>query len=218
MDDQYASAYESFENTPEVRKIEFEPIDYQTETKKRAEQAASSALDRQNREVWSTICNHWDVSDHDGNLSLVRSFCGGEITVEKFQLMLDTPGEAESLDWKGTRDRIIAEIADLLEDKTGRRLSDYAFREAVKNMRFWHKAKLRARLAELRFKQGKSANDARDLLEQHRAAERAQQPYYPFENIPASITSDHIKNAPRDRRSYLYQRYGQQQVTKRLES
>jgi hypothetical protein len=193
----------------------FDVLDYQNEVRRKEEAAAYAAREQNNRAVWNTLCDHWDVSDHQANYQIVRDFCNGDMTVEKFQVMLDS-GQGADLEWKGTRDKIIGEIAELLEGKGERHSYDNT--RAIASMRFWPKAKLRARLAELKFRQGKTLNDARTLLDQHRAAER--NPYAPFEKMPDSITAQVIREAlntqaGRDRYRVWNRRYGHTQVEAR---
>jgi len=190
-------------------------LDYQHEVRRREEAAAHAAREQNNRAVWSTICDHWDVSDHQANYQIARDFSNGDLTIEKFQVMLDS-GQGTDLEWKGTRDKIIGEIAELLDGKGERHSYDNA--RAIASMKFWPKAKLRARLAELKFRQGKTLGDAQALLEQHRAAER--NPYHPFEKMPDSITAAVIKDAlnteaGRNRWRMWNARYGHTQVEAR---
>lgn len=190
-------------------------LDYQNEVRRREEAAAHAAREQSNRAVWSTICDYWDVSETQANYGIVRDYCGGDVTVEKFQVMLDS-GEGTDLEWKGTRDKIIGEIAELLDSKGERHSYDNA--RAIAGMKFWPKAKLRARLAELKFRQGKTASDAHALLDQHRAAER--NPYHPFEKMPDSITAAVINDAlntpaGRVRWRMWNARYGHKQVEAR---
>jgi hypothetical protein len=190
-------------------------LDFQNEVRKREEAAAYAAREQNNRAVWGTICDHWDCSDHQANYQAARDFCNGDLTIEKFQVMLDS-GQGADLEWKGTRDRILQEIAELLGGKGERHSYDNA--RAIASMKFWPKAKLRARLAELKFRQGKSASEAHALLDQHRAAER--NPYAPFEKMPDSITAAVIADAlntpaGRTRWRMWNARYGHAQVEAR---
>jgi hypothetical protein len=195
-------------------------IDYQNETKKRAEAAASGHLEQANRAAWSTILDYWDLSDTMANFQIVLSFCNGEITVERFQAMLETSGEAESLDWKGTRQKILDEIAEIYADSVvvdGRsRPNQENVAAAIQRLRYETKPALRAKLAELKFRKGKSSSDARAFLEQQRKAERASNPFHPYETMPDSITGSVIRAATTDRIKYFNQRYGQEQVRARL--
>jgi hypothetical protein len=219
MDDMYANVSEIYENTPEIE-IKYDPIDYANETRKRAEAVASAQLDKSNRDAWNTILDYWDLSPIESNLNLVRQFCNGEITVERFQEMLKTPGEAESLDWKGTRDRILQEIAEIYADSVvvdGRsRPTQLDVAAVIQRFRYETKPALRAKLAELKFRKGKSASEARQLLDQHRAAERASNPFHPYETMPSNITRATIQAATVPQIKYFNQRYGQAQVKARL--
>src|SRR5262249_2039098 len=100
-------------------------LDYQNEVRRREEAAAHAAREQSNRAVGSTICDYWDVSETQANYGIVRDYCGGDVTVEKFQVMLDS-GEGTDLEWKGTRDKIIGEIAELLDSKGERHSYDNA--------------------------------------------------------------------------------------------
>ena len=190
-------------------------LDYQNEVRRREEAAAHAAREQSNRAAWSTICDHWDVSDHQANYQIARDFSNGDLTVERFQVMLDS-GQGGDLDWKGTRDKIIGEIAELLDGKGERHSYDNA--RAIASMKFWPKAKLRARLAELKFRQGKTLGDAHDLLAQHRQSERS--PYHPYEKMPDNVTASVIREsfntqAGRDRIRLWNKRYGHKQVEAR---
>jgi hypothetical protein len=193
-----------------------EIYDYQNEVRKRAEAAANAQREANNREVWETVLNHWDISSTEANFRVVLDFCGdGELTVEKFKTMLES-GQGEDLDWNGTRDRIVQEIADLLSEKGERHAYDSA--RAIAAMRYWEKPKLRARLAELKFRAGKTGQDARVLLEAHRDAERGK--FYPYEDMPDSITPESVRemlntSAGRNKWRQLNARYGHAQVEAR---
>jgi len=191
-------------------------IDYQNEVGRREEQATHNAQESVNRQAWSTILDHWDVSEYEANYTVVRDWCNGEITVEKFQALLETNPPGLTLDWKGTRNKIIQEIAGLLEDPTGRRMTALDLKKAVASMQYWPKARLRARLTELKFKQGKTANDARALLVEHRRAERAENPYHPYEQMPAEITREVYRAASTQQILIWNRRFGQEQVRARL--
>jgi len=112
-------------------------IDYQNEVGRREEQATHNAQESVNRQAWSTILDHWDVSEYEANYTVVRDWCNGEITVEKFQALLETNPPGLTLDWKGTRNKIIQEIAGLLEDPTGRRMTALDLKKAVASMQYW---------------------------------------------------------------------------------
>jgi hypothetical protein len=194
----------------------FQPISYENEMKKRASVAQQAAVEKENRAVFNQLCDYWNLNGTDANLNVIREFCNGQITVEKFQVMLETPGERESLDWTGTHERIISEISDLLYDPTGRRMNDFDLKQTVAKMKYWEKSKLRARLAELKFKQGKSAQEARNLLADHRKVERNENPYHPYDRMPDSLTPQAIRRGTTEQLIYWGQRFGQAQVKARL--
>lgn len=214
MDDQYASAFETYENTPEIE-IQYAPIDYQNETKKLAEAAAAAQLDKSNRAAFDLILSHYDLSETEANLRVLTDWCGAgqELTIEKFQAFLEA-GQGADLDWKGTRERILQEIAALLEAKGDRHTYDNA--RAIAAMRYQTKAALRAKLAELKFRANKTANDARNLLAEHREAERRSNPFHPYEEMPSNITRATIQAATVPQIKYLNQRFGHEQVKARL--
>ena len=95
-------------------------------------------------------------------------------------------------------------------------MNDFDLKQTVAKMKYWEKSKLRARLAELKFKQGKSAQEARNLLADHRKVERNENPYHPYDRMPDSLTPQAIRRGTTEQLIYWGQRFGQAQVKARL--
>jgi len=210
----------------------------------KGEAAAQRALEQANRAVWDTITTHWDVSDIESNFQILCSWVGaGEpITIEKFQLFLES-GQGGDLEWRGTRNRLLAEIGnemggDYTEASVAaffQRRAALAHRQAkgefvalaplsrieseIYRMSFWTKAQLRAKLAELRYSRtvrGKTADELRGDLAAYRASEHSDNPYHPHQKMPAEITAAAIKAAPTSRIMQWNRVYGHEQVRARL--
>lgn len=190
-------------------------ISYNNEIIRREETAAGAALDAANRQMFSALCDHYALNDTEANFRLIREYSGGTITPETFKVMLEA-GQGTDLDWSGTKEKLIEEIMDILSGLSERVMSEHDLKTAATKMIFWEKSKLRARLAELKFKAGKSANDAKTLLVAHRAAEAAANPHAPFETMPPQIGAAEIRAASVQTLKYWGQRYGDVQVRNRL--
>jgi hypothetical protein len=134
--------------------------------------------------------------------------------VERFQLLVETKGVG--LDWKGTRDRILQEIIEL-QDPTGqRRTRDHHFINSIRVLMYAPKSALRLKLADLKFRADNTPEQAKARLAEHRKLEHADNPYHPYEKMPAEITAADIKAASVGKIKFLNQRYGVDQVRDRL--
>jgi hypothetical protein len=224
-------------------------MSYIEEVQRREVVAADAARETANRAAFSTICDHWPLADKIGNYRVLVEWCGGEITVAKFQAFVaagdnHADGVAYGLDWSGTRDRLLAEIANEL-DPNGARLTqadlNTLFQRRVKGesvridqivlgksrqidneigkMKFWSKAQLRAKLAELRYKREVRAKSAADLhadVAAHRRSQHADNPWHPYDRMPVEITKEVYRAASTQQILIWNRRFGQEQVRARL--
>ena len=185
-------------------------MSYVEEVQRREAASADSARETANRAAFSTICDYWPLADNEGNYRLLREWCGGEITIPKFQAFLNAgsdhaDGVQYGLDWSGTRDRILADIINEL-DSTGARLTqadlNALFQRRAKGeniridqlvigksrqidneiskMAFWSKAQLRSKLAELRYQREVKGKSAADLQADLAAYRKAEHAGNPY--------------------------------------
>jgi hypothetical protein len=192
-----------------------EIYDYQHEVARQQSEAARREQEKKNRETFHLLLDHYDLSNTEANFQILVSWANGDLTVERFQAFLDA-GQGSDLDWGGTNAKIIEEIRGLLDAKGDRHAFDNE--RAVASMRFWPRARLRARLAELKFRAGKTLADAQTLLSQHREAQRGK--WHPFETMPDAITPEMVRDAlntsaGRNKWRQWNARYGHAQVENR---
>ena len=201
------------------------------DAKDRAQRLAAA-----NRAAWEEILNSTDVTEGEAFYRLVLEFCEGEITFDKFALLQATcPAGFDFTNPKwhqGTRENLLKKIKSAIRSQTPLATED-EIRNVVGAMASWDKAKLRAKLRELNFKQEiRTASDAREYLAKYRLLV-SQQQYFtksgqgPFPRLPLHVVPPGFVTAiPLDAKYIhsldaagirkLTQRYSDEQVTKRI--
>lgn len=211
-------------------------MSYQEEIQRRESATVAAQREASNREAFNLICDHWPLSDTTANFKMLVEWCNGDITVGRFQTLIETNPEGFHLDWAATRDRLLAEIANEL-DPSGKRVTESDLNQLyqrrargenvvidqtivvksrnieteLKKLMFSTKAQLRAKLAELRYRRlvkEKSAGELHEDLAAHRASQ--QNPYHPYEKMPDSITAAEIKAASVHKLKFFNAKYGPQ--------
>jgi hypothetical protein len=215
---------------------------YQEEVQRKEAVAAASVQESANRAAFSLICDHFPLADTVANFKMLIEWCDGEISVSKFQALVDLNPQGFTLDFTGSRDKLLAEIVNEL-DPSGARLTQqdlntlFARRAngenvridqivigkshnidtEIKRLQFATKAALRARLAELRYARevkAKSSADLRADLAAHRDLGRGR--YHPYPDLPPEVTAEEIKKSGVHKIKFLGQKYGREQVNARL--
>lgn len=203
-------------------------------------QQVATEQERANRAAWEQILERYGVASHEANYNVVKSYCQGVISLERFEFMVANLPKGTTLDWSDEKEKLLDEILDLLEDKYQRRMTTADLKSARMQMQYWTRQQLRARLTEVKDKQAlakKSVAQIQNDLAAHREQERKQQfgytdsrgmmwprlltTFVPRGQVQAISTSQYLRELVRRRdpdATYEYRRmtrlYGDEQITR----
>ena len=158
---------------------------YAAESGAQQSHQASDAQEQANRAAWEQILLKYAMASHDANYAMVRDYCGNNITLEKFEFLINNQPKGFNLDWTDEREQLLNEILDLLYDPYGRRMTTADLKSARLQMQYWSRAQLRARLAEVKDRQALAKKFVPQIQNDLRAIRKAQEVERPY---PGFIT------------------------------
>jgi len=158
------------------------------ETKFREQEAARKAaeLHRKNRAVFEQALNRWYLKEHEANFALLVQW-SPILTMEAIAFLMDPKTRpANFTPDMTTREKLIKELLDMIEDPTGKRLTQHDLHTKAVQLQSKSLSELRAYRRELNFKaEHTTAESAREYLKTQRSYTR---PKYPgYEDLPLTM-------------------------------
>src|SRR6266481_1500267 len=99
-------------------------LNYRSGTQQRDVQEAVAAIDQRNREDWvRDILPRFDVRDWESNFGMAVEFSNGELTLQKFEFLVQNPPRRFKLWFGDERPELLTKIRERLYDRTGRRMT-----------------------------------------------------------------------------------------------
>ena len=164
---------------------------YETSVARHEQVAAQQELEKRNRAAWREIISRYGVAGTDANYSIIRDYCGGEITVAKFDWFVKHPPKGISLDWSDEHDKLLDQIVALLRDPYGRRMTEFDLKTWRSRLAVMTTLELRDRLAELTDKQKMALRPVKEIkadLAEFRKQETAMtRTVEGYEKIPSMV-------------------------------
>jgi hypothetical protein len=125
-------------------------LNYQSGRQQQDVQAAVAALDQRNREVWlRDILPRYDVKDWEANFQMAVEFANGDLTLTKFEYLLQNPPPNFKLTFGDERPELLAKIQERLYDPYGRRMSNADLKSQMLKYQYMNHMELREVLANI---------------------------------------------------------------------
>jgi hypothetical protein len=125
-------------------------LDYQSGRQQQDVQAAVAAIDQRNREVWvRDILPRYDVKDWEANFKLAVEYSNGELTLAKFEFLIQNTPPGFKLSFGDERADLLAKIKERLYDPHGRRMTESDLRSEMRKYQYMNRMELREVLAKI---------------------------------------------------------------------
>jgi hypothetical protein len=202
--------------------------DYETQKAQQSVQVAAAQLDQKNREAWvKDILPRYDIKDLEANYNMCLSYCNGELTLGKFEFLIQNTPPGFTLIFGDERQDLLDKIKERLTDPYGRRMSAFDLESQMKKFGHLDRMQLRAKLDEITRRQELNKKTAAELRADNAAYHKAQtNGLYPgYETLPETIippgqtqgvsTKEYLQHlAKHNFRGFEYfvKRYGSAQV------
>jgi hypothetical protein len=159
---------------------------YTNEAHRTTEQRLAEQKHQHSIQGWRQVIDEYPLQDCMANFRMLDDYCEHEITLGKFEFLLNNPPAGFSLLWQEEWQSLLQECLSLLRDNYGRRPTNFDLKNEEKRMRTWNRAKLRARrdqLREIERLRPKSADEIRKELAEKKEKER------PYPGFPTMLST-----------------------------
>jgi len=162
-------------------------ISYEVKFQEQEAARKAAALDVKNRAVFEQALDRWYLKEHEANFRLLVQW-SPILTIEAIAFLMDEKTRpAGCQPDMTTREKLIAELVELLRDPTERRMTAHDLHTKTVQLAGKTLAELRAYRRKLNFKQEyKTAEQAREYLKTQRSYARPK--YAGYEDLPETMT------------------------------